>query len=112
MPSPKAIPTPFGGMTPILGVSHSLQAADDDDPRALKARKVRQEGGQIRSASPADDMSDSGESSSGMFDNINMDALKHRGKGAYSCPKGMSCNRGGVSREGKIVIFDRNSSFV
>lgn len=40
-----------------------------------------------------------------------MEALKQRGKGSYYCPMGHRCDKGGVDKDGKLVVFDRNSSF-
>lgn len=36
--------------------------------------------------------------------------LKARGSGAYTCPEGMSCKRGGVV-DGRLKVFKRNSDF-
>ncbi|KAM0355906.1 hypothetical protein ACHAPU_000295 [Fusarium lateritium] len=54
---------------------------------------------------------DSGEDEDEQFSKIDMDALKQRGKGSYYCPLGHRCDKGGVDKEGKLVLFDRNSSF-
>ncbi|KAG5925300.1 hypothetical protein E4U42_004430 [Claviceps africana] len=45
------------------------------------------------------------------FQSIDMDALRQRGKGVYFCPKGVKCDKGGVDKDGNLVVFDRNSSF-
>ncbi|OAA70501.1 hypothetical protein ISF_02475 [Cordyceps fumosorosea ARSEF 2679] len=58
-----------------------------------------------------EDDSDSDSGDEELFSSINMDALKQRGKGTYMCPKGTKCDKGGVDRDGKVIIFDRNSSF-
>jgi hypothetical protein len=58
-------------------------------------------------ASVSDDSSDDEE----QFQAIDMEALRQRGKGFYSCPKGVKCDKGGVDKDGNVVIFDRNSSF-
>lgn len=58
-----------------------------------------------------DDGSDSGSDDEELFAHINMEALKQRGKGMYTCPKGEKCDKGGVDKAGNIVHFDRNSSF-
>ncbi|CZS80103.1 unnamed protein product [Fusarium graminearum] len=54
---------------------------------------------------------DSGGDEDEQFSKIDMDALKQRGKGAYHCPLEYRCDKGGVDKDGKLVIFDRNSSF-
>ncbi|RBR22602.1 uncharacterized protein FIESC28_04397 [Fusarium coffeatum] len=54
---------------------------------------------------------DSGEDEDEQFSKIDMDALKQRGKGSYYCPLGLRCDKGGVDKDGKLVLFDRNSSF-
>ncbi|KAG5982957.1 hypothetical protein E4U55_001057 [Claviceps digitariae] len=45
------------------------------------------------------------------FQSIDMAALRQRGKGVYFCPKGVKCDKGGVDKDGNLVVFDRNSSF-
>ncbi|KAG6092450.1 hypothetical protein E4U30_005403 [Claviceps sp. LM220 group G6] len=45
------------------------------------------------------------------FQSIDMNALRQRGKGVYYCPKGVKCDKGGVDKDGNLVVFDRNSSF-
>jgi hypothetical protein len=45
------------------------------------------------------------------FQNIDMEALRTRGKGEYHCPKGRACTKGGVNKDGSLVTFDRNSAF-
>ncbi|RSL62514.1 hypothetical protein CEP54_005686 [Fusarium duplospermum] len=54
---------------------------------------------------------DSEEDEDEQFAKIDMEALKQRGKGSYYCPLGHRCDKGGVDKEGKLVLFDRNSSF-
>ncbi|KAG8359910.1 hypothetical protein FVEN_g2701 [Fusarium venenatum] len=54
---------------------------------------------------------DSGGDEDEQFSKIDMDALKQRGKGSYHCPLEYRCDKGGVDKEGNLVIFDRNSSF-
>ena len=38
-------------------------------------------------------------------------SLATRGKGEYTCPRGASCTKGGVSQNGSLVVFERNSAF-
>jgi hypothetical protein len=54
----------------------------------------------------SDDYSDDG-----LFAGINLKALKQRGKGKYYCPRGHRCDKGGVDKNGNLILFDRNSSF-
>ncbi|KAJ4234393.1 hypothetical protein FSOLCH5_004097 [Fusarium solani] len=54
---------------------------------------------------------DSEEDEDEQFAKIDMEALKQRGKGSYYCPLGHRCDKGGVDKDGKLVLFDRNSSF-
>ncbi|RSM06659.1 hypothetical protein CDV31_009006 [Fusarium ambrosium] len=61
-------------------------------------------------ASASDD-SEEEEDEDEQFAKIDMEALKQRGKGSYYCPLGHRCDKGGVDKEGKLVLFDRNSSF-
>lgn len=47
-----------------------------------------------------------------LFAKLDMEALKSRGKGNHVCPKGNLCTKGGVDKDGSMIVFDRNSSFV
>ena len=38
-------------------------------------------------------------------------SLAPRGKGQYTCPYGHNCTKGGVSDDGSIVVFERNSAY-
>ncbi|CEJ91020.1 hypothetical protein VHEMI06764 [[Torrubiella] hemipterigena] len=58
-----------------------------------------------------DDNDSGSDDEEGLFDSIDMDALKQRGKGTYTCPKGLRCEKGGVEN-GMVVIFDRNSAYL
>lgn len=42
---------------------------------------------------------------------VDMNSLKSRGKGIYKCKYGLECTKGGVDRNGRIVIFERNCMF-
>lgn len=57
--------------------------------------------------SGSDDSDDEDE----QFARIDMEALKQRGKGSYYCPLAHRCDKGGVDKDGNLVLFDRNSSF-
>lgn len=46
------------------------------------------------------------------FAKIDMEALKSRGKGNHTCPKGKRCTKGGIDKDGELIVFDRNSAFV
>ena len=59
----------------------------------------------------AEDDDSSDDSDLDLFDDIDMDALSTRGKGGHLCPKGERCDKGGVDKHGKVIVFDRNSSF-
>ncbi|KAH8729389.1 hypothetical protein BGZ61DRAFT_181107 [Ilyonectria robusta] len=61
-------------------------------------------------ASMSDD-SEEDEDEDEQFARIDMEALKQRGKGSYYCPLGHRCDKGGVDKDGNLVLFDRNSSF-
>lgn len=45
------------------------------------------------------------------FDEIDLAQLRNRGKGIYRCSYGKNCTKGGVDRNGNIVIFERNCMF-
>lgn len=57
----------------------------------------------------SDSDSDSGDEE--LFAAIDMESLKQRGKGSHTCPKGTKCDKGGVDKDGNVIVFDRNSSF-
>jgi len=40
-----------------------------------------------------------------------LEKLKSRGRGTYTCPHGVDCQRGGVQPDGELVVFARNSAF-
>ena len=89
----------------------SMSVSSDGDPRAQKARKLLPDGHaqlQLEIAQRSDESDDSDDE---LFPEIDMEALRQRGKGNYSCPKSYQCKKGGVDKEGNLVIFDRNSSF-
>lgn len=58
-----------------------------------------------------EDDSDSDSGDEELFAEIDMDSLKQRGKGSHTCPKGSRCDKGGVDKDGNVIVFDRNSSF-
>ena len=37
--------------------------------------------------------------------------VNYRGKGSHYCPYGSACMKGGVSADGSLVLFERNSAF-
>jgi hypothetical protein len=47
-----------------------------------------------------------------VFAKIDMEALRSRGKGNHTCPKGKKCTKGGIDKDGELIVFDRNSAFV
>lgn len=61
----------------------------------------------VSNASGGEDSEDEDE----LFAKINLEGLKQRGKGSYQCPLGHRCDKGGVDKHGRLVVFDRNSSF-
>ncbi|TEA15945.1 hypothetical protein C8034_v001415 [Colletotrichum sidae] len=42
---------------------------------------------------------------------VNMDSLKHRGKGEYVCPYWRTCQKGGMTKSGHPKIFNRNCMY-
>ncbi|KPM33880.1 hypothetical protein AK830_g12692 [Neonectria ditissima] len=98
--------------TPLLNPPASVKV----EPRVHSNQK-RLSNSQVSPSSPTspdDNMSmtdDSGEDEDEQFARIDMDALKQRGKGSYYCPLGHRCDKGGVNKDGDLVLFDRNSSF-
>ncbi|PFH57138.1 hypothetical protein XA68_15468 [Ophiocordyceps unilateralis] len=94
----------------------SMSVSSDGDQRSFKARKLLPDSHvQMHAAAVdvnvnhrSDDSDDSGDD---LFPDIDMEALRQRGKGSYSCPKAYHCTKGGVDKEGNLIIFDRNSSF-
>ncbi|KAK7415782.1 hypothetical protein QQZ08_012247 [Neonectria magnoliae] len=97
--------------TPLLYPSEPLKV----DDRVQNNRMMLPNPQMSPSSPPSPDdnmsMTDDSEDEDELFDRIDMDALKQRGKGSYYCPLGHRCDKGGVNREGDLVLFDRNSSF-
>lgn len=80
-----------------------------------RSRRTLPAGGQRDQKSPNDhapasEASDDSEDE--LFQGVDMDALANRGKGVYHCPKRERCTKGGVDKDGNLVAFERNSSFV
>ncbi|RDA84596.1 hypothetical protein CP532_6045 [Ophiocordyceps camponoti-leonardi (nom. inval.)] len=105
----------------------SMSVSSDGDQRSFKTRKLlpdshvlqqqQQQQQQLHAAaaSAVADVNhrsdDSDETDDDLFPDNDMDALRTRGKGTYSCPKALRCTKGGVDKDGNLIIFDRNSSF-
>ncbi|KAG6009187.1 hypothetical protein E4U54_008595 [Claviceps lovelessii] len=89
--------------------------ATDGNPPHISSRRLLSGKSQMEFPPSINaDMSGSDCSSSDddeQFQSIDMDALRQRGKGVYFCPKGVKCDKGGVDKDGNLVVFDRNSSF-
>lgn len=80
-----------------------------------RSRRTLPAGGQRDQRQPNDQGSASeasDDSDDELFQQIDMGALANRGKGTYQCPKGKACKKGGVDKDGNLVAFERNSSFV
>lgn len=89
----------------------SMSVSSDGEARSQKVRKLLPDGHaqlQLEIAQRSDESDDSDDE---LFPEIDMEALRQRGKGNYSCPKSYQCKKGGVDKEGNLVVFDRNSSF-
>lgn len=89
----------------------SMSVSSDGDQRSLKTRKLLPDGHLQLQADVGHRSDDSDDSDEDLFPDIDMEALRQRGKGNYSCPKAFHCTKGGVDKEGNLIIFDRNSSF-
>ncbi|UNI22672.1 hypothetical protein JDV02_008537 [Purpureocillium takamizusanense] len=89
----------------------SLSISSEGESRAFKARKLLPDSHAQSQTDLGQRSDESDESDDELFLDIDMDALRQRGKGTYSCPKGTRCKKGGVDKEGNLIIFDRNSSF-
>ncbi|RDA91239.1 hypothetical protein CP533_0664 [Ophiocordyceps camponoti-saundersi (nom. inval.)] len=92
----------------------SMSVSSDGDQRSFKSRKLLPDASQVQQLHAADvnhRSDDSDETDDDLFPDGDMDALRTRGKGNYSCPKAFNCTKGGVDKEGHLIIFDRNSSF-
>ena len=91
------------------------QASLDLDESKSRMRRSLPGGSHKDQKSPKDHGSGSDASDDAddeLFQRIDMAALGNRGKGSYSCPKGIKCTKGGVDKVGNLVAFERNSSFV
>ena len=100
MESRASLPEPT---SPMPDVQHVTISSQQDDMHATSS----QPDDNLDSDGSDDDSDDDEE----LFSNINMSALSQRGKGKYFCPKGPRCDKGGVDKDGELVLFDRNSSF-
>lgn len=88
-----------------------MTAASDGEHRAFKARKLLPDNAHTVIEEEISESDDSDDDDEEQFARIDMEALRQRGKGAYYCPKGHRCDKGGVDKDGNLVLFDRNSSF-
>ncbi|KJK74533.1 hypothetical protein H634G_10166 [Metarhizium anisopliae BRIP 53293] len=97
----------------ISSISESVSLAHGPDSAHFTSRKLLPDKSQLSHAGISGDGSGSEDSSDDdeQFQSIDMEALRQRGKGVYFCPKGMKCDKGGVDKDGNLVVFDRNSSF-
>lgn len=95
-------------LVPVVPEEMSLRAPVKKSRSSISSAVVKMD-----QSSPfeGDDDGSSDESDLEIFGDINMEALQTRGKGEHMCPKGRRCDKGGVDREGRLVVFDRNSSF-
>lgn len=93
---------------------NSLSMSEDSKANIRRGLPGTVNGQQQDQNSPPDDGSgsdDSDEEDDERFSQSKMDALKTRGKGDHYCPKGHQCTKGGVDKDGNLVLFDRNSAF-
>ncbi|KAI9151683.1 hypothetical protein HJFPF1_08892 [Paramyrothecium foliicola] len=115
LPLSQTIPSP-GSDSKSFPPSRSLSFSGEVDTKALRSRKSLHDSDPHEDTSPHGNASESDESDDDdddeQFQQIDMNALRQRGKGAYYCPKGRHCDKGGVDKEGNLVRFDRNSSFM
>lgn len=88
-----------------------MSVSSDGDSRALKVRKLLPDGHAQLQLDIGQRSDESDDSDDELFPEIDMEALRQRGKGNYTCPKSYQCKKGGVDKEGNLVVFDRNSSF-
>lgn len=99
--------------TKMPSVPEVMSMSSEPESTHFSSRKLLPDKSQLSHASVGGDVSGSDESSDDdeQFQSIDMEALRQRGKGVYFCPKGAKCDKGGVDKDGNLVIFDRNSSF-
>lgn len=103
--------SPFCDARLSIVSSKSMSVSSDGGERSFKARKLLPDSHVQLHADIGHRSDDSDDSDDEMFLDIDMEALRQRGKGTYSCPKAFQCKKGGIDKEGNLVIFDRNSSF-
>lgn len=77
--------------------------------RSLPASNHKEPKPQVEQVSDSDGSDDEDEE---LFQQVDMAALSNRGKGNHVCPKRFRCTKGGVDKNGQLVYFERNSSFV
>lgn len=91
-------------VTKLPSMSEGLSVVGDDDTLQFTSHRRLPDKSQLKSKTndPSDDE---------LFQSIDMDALRRRGRGRYVCLKGRQCDKGGVDKDGNVVVFDRNSVF-
>lgn len=100
-----SFPSPFGN-GPVLSDNSGNRSRVRRTLPAGSQRDQRLSNDQGSGSEASDDSDDD------LFQGIDMDALSNRGKGSYICPAGPACTKGGVDKDGNLISFERNSSFV
>lgn len=92
---------------PVAG--SDVESRVHSDPKTLPASQLPLTG--LASPGANASASDDSDDEDDLFGRIDMEALGIRGKGSHYCPLGHRCSKGGVDKDGTLVLFDRNSSF-
>lgn len=103
--------SPFCDARLSIVPSKSISVSSGGGERSFKVRKLLPESHVQLHTDTGHRSDESDDSDDDMFLDIDMAALRQRCKGTYSCPKAYQCKKGGVDKEGNLVVFDRNSSF-
>lgn len=103
--------SPFYAMKP-LSIQQSLLSRNGNKNRPGRsfAASSQQDPGLPNDDDSGSDGSDDDDDE--LFQGLNLDSLKSRGKGEHYCPKRFDCTKGGVDENGKLVAFVRNSAYL
>lgn len=113
LPGPRPrISSPLYGAPPLASFPNSPNPDFVDHELSQFPRAPHRWSGSVESMHNNDAYNESPGSSSSLAEAGDMPReLARRGKGHYNCPHMLECTKGGVSPDGTLIIFERNSAF-
>lgn len=104
--------SPFFDMKP-LSIQHSLVPHTvDTKPQTWTSLSSAMNADSIIANDDDSGSDGSDEEDEELFQGVNLESLKSRGKGLHYCPKRYNCTKGGVDENNKLVAFVRNSAYL